>query len=77
MRCDTSPVHSSICSFCFPRSGRVHVENVRTTQAEYLAVAAAKADEGFDSLSEAAAHATDMLMVRDAYAGGAEAAPKV
>ena len=42
-------------------------ENVATTQAEYLANAQTKADDGFDSLTEAAVHATDALEVFHAY----------
>ena len=45
-------------------------ENVATTQAEYLAVALDKAEEGFDEPTPAFEHATDMLLVRNAYAGG-------
>ena len=41
-----------------------------TTQAEYLAVALDKAEEGFDEPTPAFEHATDMLLVRNAYAGG-------
>ena len=43
--------------------------NVATTRAEYLAVALDKAEHGFDSHTEAAEHATDMLLVRNAYEG--------
>ena len=42
-------------------------ENVRSTQAEYMSVAAERADAGFDTLSAVCEHATDMLMVRDTY----------
>ena len=46
-------------------------ENVATTQVEYLAVALDKAEEGFDEPTRPAfEHATDMLLVRNAYAGG-------
>jgi hypothetical protein len=44
--------------------------NVLMTQAEYLCVASERADAGFDTLGEACEHATDMLMVRDAYMQG-------
>ena len=43
------------------------LENVATTQAEYLSTAYDKADAGFDTLTAAAQHATDMLIVRQAY----------
>ena len=43
------------------------LENIRTTQAEYLANADIVADEGFDSLHDAATHATDMTTVMDAF----------
>ena len=42
-------------------------ENIATTQAEYLANAQIRADEGFDSLTQAAFHATDALDVFHAY----------
>ena len=42
-------------------------ENIATTQAECLANAQIKADEGFDSLTQAAFHATDALDVFHAY----------
>ena len=42
-------------------------ENIATTQAEYLANAQVRADEGFDSLTQAAGHATDALEVFHAY----------
>ena len=42
-------------------------ENVATTQAEYLDVAYDMA--GFDTLTEAAEHATDALLVKNAYGG--------
>ena len=44
-------------------------ENVATTQAEYLAVAYDMAEAGFDTLTEAAEHATDALLVKNAYGG--------
>ena len=42
-------------------------ENVATTQAEYLANAQIRADQGFDSLTHAAAHTSDALEVFHAY----------
>ena len=42
-------------------------ENIATTQAEYLANAEIRADQGFGSLHEASAHATDALEVFHAY----------
>ena len=36
---------------------------------EYLTVAYELAEKGFDSLTKAAEHATDMLTVRNAYEG--------
>ena len=42
-------------------------ENIATTQAEYLANAQVRADEGFDSLTQAATHATDALQVFHTY----------
>jgi|TARA_B110000046_G_scaffold14713_1_gene14195 hypothetical protein len=42
---------------------------VATTQAEYLTVALEKADKGFPDLTSATEHATDMLMVHNAYNG--------
>ena len=42
-------------------------ENIATTQAEYLANAQIRADEGHDSLTQAAIHATDALEVFHAY----------
>lgn len=53
-----------------PRSRRaLEFENVATTQAEYLTVALEKADKGFPDLTSATEHATDMLMVHNAYNG--------
>ena len=42
-------------------------ENIATTQAKYLVNAQVRADEGFDSLTQAAGHATDALEVFHAY----------
>ena len=42
-------------------------ENIATTQAEYLANAEIRAEQGFGSVHEASAHATDALEVFHAY----------
>ena len=42
-------------------------ENIATTQAEYLANAEIRAEQGFGSVHEASAHAIDALEVFHAY----------
>ena len=44
-------------------------ENIATTQAEYLTIAYDRAEVGFDTLTAASGHATDALMVKNAYEG--------
>jgi hypothetical protein len=44
-------------------------ENVATIQAEYLTVAYETAEAGFDTFAAAAEHATDTLVVKNAYEG--------
>ena len=43
------------------------LENIATTQAEYLANAQVRADQGFGPWHEAATHATDALQVFETY----------